>query len=400
MKKEFSVINGILKENPFEIILYPTEEKKSFNTIRAFEDYISNECQFWEKLTEGNINNIAAQYKSVLVQIEQLKNINGSDLQQTNTKIDELRRNFSQRRYRLSSLTYTGKNLAKLYIINKNRANYAYATITNDRINFTNNTEQFFGTIDGYNIFSSDEINLYKKDFEKDYLEIVSKHDKRIAQISEDHHQLISEYSKELLDAQDVFHNTADRFNNNIVESNKKFDAELSKWSNNISQLEKTYSELLRLQAPIKYWEELETKYKDEGNNYKTIAMIIASVFICVLILIFYFFPEWLKGPLGKDQIKGTIIFTLIVSVFSYILHLFVKLALSSIHLSRDATERKQLTHVFLALLKDKAIEPKEKELVFQSIFSRADTGLLKGDSGPTMPYKILDTIVNRNNRG
>jgi hypothetical protein len=41
---------------------------------------------------------------------------------------------------------------------------------------------------------------------------------------------------------------------------------------------------------------------------------------------------------------------------------------------------------MYLALIKEKAIEPKEREIVLQALFSRADTGLLKTEGGPTMP--------------
>jgi hypothetical protein len=70
---------------------------------------------------------------------------------------------------------------------------------------------------------------------------------------------------------------------------------------------------------------------------------------------------------------------------------LLAKLTFSSFHLSRDAEEREQLTHFYLALKKDTAIEPEERQLILQSLFSRADTGLLKDDSSPTMPTSIIE---------
>ena len=84
----------------------------------------------------------------------------------------------------------------------------------------------------------------------------------------------------------------------------------------------------------------------------------------------------------------------MIVSVAVYIIRLFVKLALSSYHLARDAKEREQLTYVYLALNKEKAIATEERNIVLQSIFSRADTGLLKGDSSPTIPDGVVSQIL------
>ena len=34
-------------------------------------------------------------------------------------------------------------------------------------------------------------------------------------------------------------------------------------------------------------------------------------------------------------------------------------------------------------------LKKKDRQLIMQSLFSRADTGLLKDDSGPTMPNDI-----------
>jgi hypothetical protein len=63
--------------------------------------------------------------------------------------------------------------------------------------------------------------------------------------------------------------------------------------------------------------------------------------------------------------------------------------------LVRDAEERKQLSYVYLALKENGSIADTERHIVLQSIFSRADTGLLKEDSSPTMPSSILDKVSN-----
>ena len=62
----------------------------------------------------------------------------------------------------------------------------------------------------------------------------------------------------------------------------------------------------------------------------------------------------------------------------------------SSFHLARDSEERHTLTYFYLSLLKESEIDPEEKKLIMQSLFSRADTGLLKEDSSPTMPNDLV----------
>lgn len=105
----------------------------------------------------------------------------------------------------------------------------------------------------------------------------------------------------------------------------------------------------------------------------------------------------------GKDSywfnlLKDTALLTVITSVAIYILRITVKLALSSLHLSRDAKEREQLSYFYLALIESKGITNQERISVINALFSRSDTGLLKGDSAPTLPTGITDVIEKVNN--
>ena len=96
----------------------------------------------------------------------------------------------------------------------------------------------------------------------------------------------------------------------------------------------------------------------------------------------------------SEHLIRWSVLSALIYSSFFYILRLLVKMALSSYHLASDAQERHQLTYQYLSLLQANAIEEKDREIILQSLFSRAETGLLKGDSIPTMPDGLLGQIV------
>lgn len=68
----------------------------------------------------------------------------------------------------------------------------------------------------------------------------------------------------------------------------------------------------------------------------------------------------------------------------------------SSYHLARDAEERHTLTYFYLALLKDSAAKEEDKNLILQALFSRVETGLLKDDSGPTMPHENITKIIGK----
>jgi len=94
------------------------------------------------------------------------------------------------------------------------------------------------------------------------------------------------------------------------------------------------------------------------------------------------------------EPIRGMIILATIISFAAYLVRICGKLTFSSFHLQRDSEEREQLTMVFLALIEEGAIEQKERDLILQSLFSRADTGLLGGDSSPTMPLSIIEKLT------
>jgi hypothetical protein len=91
---------------------------------------------------------------------------------------------------------------------------------------------------------------------------------------------------------------------------------------------------------------------------------------------------------LNLKTIRGSLILIVMTSIAGYLIHLFTKLSISSFHLSRDYRERFQLTNVFLALLRDGDVkcDDQVKQIVMQALFSRSDTGLLKGEHSFKMP--------------
>jgi hypothetical protein len=122
--------------------------------------------------------------------------------------------------------------------------------------------------------------------------------------------------------------------------------------------LETLYREKLRLEEPAKYWNELEHQYLISGRWWMGGSAGVVVALACWVTHLIYQPPEVLtsdKFTLGG--FKGTILIAAALSAFLYLMNLLVKIATSSYHLARDARERYQLTHVFLALIKDNAIE-------------------------------------------
>ena len=170
----------------------------------------------------------------------------------------------------------------------------------------------------------------------------------------------------------------------------KALDELNTNWQQQFTDLSAAYREKLRLEDPAKYWGELERKYVVQGRIWiaATAAVVIALArWVSVLV---YQPPDIFKeDKFTLSGIKGAILVAAGVAGFLYLINLVVKVVTSSYHLARDARERLQLTHVFLALIKEGAIEAKDREIILSALFSRSDTGLLRNDSGPTLPTPL-----------
>lgn len=179
--------------------------------------------------------------------------------------------------------------------------------------------------------------------------------------------------------------------------SKESFEKLLNESTTNISQLEESYSEKLKLEAPSHYWQIRSEKLKAEGKTYMNwmIGMIVLGV-ILLFVLLVCTPKDLLESFFGDNKlsaVRWSIVFVVFISLIVAGIRMLSKLMFSSFHLSRDAEERQQLTHVYLALIKDAKIDKEERQLIMQSLFSRADTGLLKEDSAPTMPSGIEKLI-------
>ena len=80
-------------------------------------------------------------------------------------------------------------------------------------------------------------------------------------------------------------------------------------------------------------------------------------------------------------------------AAFAFLARTLSRLTFSSFHLMRDAQERTQLTYVYLSLINEDKIDKSSRDIVLQALFSHTETGLLSGDSAPTMPGLGADAI-------
>ena len=165
----------------------------------------------------------------------------------------------------------------------------------------------------------------------------------------------------------------------------------LRKADEKITALEAAYSKKLQLEGPAQHWKKLSRFYLGWGWGLLFVSLLLGGIAICVLLWLLFqsdtivLFNEC---KLSLSTIRASLILIAATSMAGYLLHLFTKLAISCFHLSRDYRERFQLTNVFLALLRDGDVkcDDQVKQIVMQALFSRSDTGLLKGEHSFMMP--------------
>lgn len=167
-----------------------------------------------------------------------------------------------------------------------------------------------------------------------------------------------------------------------------------------VADLEKTYKEKLKLEEPAKYWADRASKLKIQG--WITLVVLILFVLIVVGSLgkLLWNTPEQIYTSFFDDDksaaIRWSIIYVTFISFMAFCIKAISKVMFSSFHLARDSEERHTLTYFYLSLLKDASVDEKDKQLIMQSLFSRAETGLLKDDSSPTMPNDMVGKLFSK----
>lgn len=367
---------------------------KHFSKFDEFSKFIHNEVEYWEKYQHDRIRNIYNFYNQVNGIIDLIKKMdNEPSLMNQIQKLNQHINNSSNILFSDSELaTY----LTDLYEKNPNRSSIAYVIIVQNQLNIPsfNSHEKFQGLLDAmrflYPISEDIEVNDFrilnklKTDFQNNLTKYNQKSESELDQLvkaKQDLQKKIEVIEKEYTDT-------------HLPGFENVFNTKLKVWEEEKTDLANAYDDLLKLQKPAQYWKALKTNYEEKGKKWVHLAIWVSAIFVIFLVISLWFFPEWMKGNIGLDQVKGIIIFTIIASTFSYLIYTFIRLATSAYHLSRDADERRQLTYLYLSLLKDGAVEPSEREIVLQALFARADTGLIKGDGTPQMPF--INPLVSK----
>ncbi len=375
---------------------------RHFKGISAFYEFVSQQLEGWNKLGLQVPNELMKSKNFFLRLFQQVEELFKSDIQSQGHlqniwqhSIDFIANNIPRETPFLYDIPETDF-LIKLSQKFPEGFIGGFKYFNGNINDIFNNKNKFTGFLMAYEFSHKDRSEIVlRRESEKVSLNKLRESSKNYLNESEDHLNTYFKRTKDNYDAHlksidddnssqkkaynEWYENTQDVFNTFNTESAKK-----------IKELESAYEEKLRLQKPADYWAKRAIELKKEG--WSTLRWLVGLVLFASITLYYLLWqtPEgMLKAFFEGDTstaLRWSIVFVTFISFLFFGVRALTKVTFSTFHLARDAEERERLTYVYLAMIKDAVMDKEDRHLIMQSLFSRADTGLLKEDSSPTMP--------------
>lgn len=374
-----------------------------FKGLTTVFEFLTQQVEGFNKYENPprEIKNIAADFNRLKLEIETMvKSQNLSDHNWNNTIKNTINRDNPPK------LLYDSPETKFLMYLHANSPNYfqsAYQYLTQPSLNNINDTVWFTGYVLAYEFKKKNSSDITKRreaekkaleDVRNDFLKYLTEGEQHLMSYLQKGKNEVETQSNNLTALVKTKKDEFDGWYDKTKEEFRLFDQASKK---QMADWETLYLNKLMLEAPAQYWRKRAKKLKRE--SWVFLSGLIVSVGTTVLIL-FSTLNSFADGSLEKifaatgTAIKWSIILVTTISFLAFIIRTLAKLCYSSFHLSRDAEEREQLTYVYLALKQQKGVDETERHLIMQSLFSRADTGLLKDEGGPTMPGNIIDQAM------
>ena len=166
-----------------------------------------------------------------------------------------------------------------------------------------------------------------------------------------------------------------------------EFKTKINEWKDDkekqIETLEETYKSKLQLEAPETLWESRAAKYRIKsrwwmgGLLFSIIGLLVSSGYFVISI------HDYLQGTVKEIPfISKSFIYVALISFLIYIIRIIIKIIVSSQHMSMEYEQKAALTRFYQALIQDgKEVDKEEKLIIFNALFRKTDTGLIKSDN-------------------
>lgn len=396
--------------NKIEVnINYPhVNFQQHFKGYSSIYKFVLQQIKGWEKIGKT----VPAEIGTSKIHFDNLKNEMASiaqhhhaNLSYLNSYWDQLRRKIEDTR---TIFTYESPETDFLITTYENypKAFPGALSFITDSLNLNSGKDNLIGILLAYEFTIKDDTHIAeRKNIERssikkirgNFYDYLKESQTQLVEHLNEANKASKEYSSNI----DLLKEEKEKlFSDWFEESGQDFKTLIENSEKSIEDLNNTYTQLLKLQAPADYWKQRAVNLNKEG--WRALNWLIGLVAFSCLTLYFLLWltPEgmllsFIKGD--ASALKWSIIYITFISFLAFGIRALNKVAFSSFHLSRDAEEREQLTYVYLAMIKDASVDDKDRHLIMQSLFSRADTGLLKDDSSPTMPG-IADKFFTKPN--
>ncbi|XWN37524.1 MAG: DUF6161 domain-containing protein [Balneola sp.] len=280
---------------------------------------------------------------------------------------------------------------------NPTEATIAFYYLNEIPYSIGSNLNQFSGIIIAYEFTQAREQGGFKERRKAEKISV----SRLLSRVKKQSGSLENKFSAISTDIEIWFKNTKKNLSDWEDEKEKRIENSIKEGQRKIDLTDKTYSDFMSLKAPLQYWDNRIKQYGDSGYLWSLI-LVLSIVVICGGIFkLIYDPPSIFENDISKFDplaVKSILLYATLISFSAYFLRTCSRMIFSSFHLKRDAEERHQLTMVYLSLKERGDISEDERDLIIQAIFSRVDTGLLKGDNAPTMPgaSSFLERIGSR----
>lgn len=364
-------------------------------SARQYYDYLQQEISFWK---ENDPQNKLAAFSNINYLNSALSNFNDAVKWSKSNVSNSLSNMRSSLNACISGMVSYGSMFSKLQItkyilsLRDKSADFISGVKLYFQKNRQSNLPNKIDVLDGY--FAAMEYARVLESYRHVSEEALQNFKNNIELASANYGALNESYTTSFREQQRRLQSIQDQTNNHFNNFEKNNASYFEAANKRVSDLEYLYGEKLRLSKPAEYWAKLKKSYSIKGYVWFGVSGLFAAAIIALLLVvlikdIIIFSPEanWI------ENLKNSAIITVIASIGIYILRLTTKMGLSSHHLADDARERENLSYFYLSLIEKGAVTDKERALVLNALFSRSDTGLLKGESTPSMPSNISDII-------
>lgn len=172
-----------------------------------------------------------------------------------------------------------------------------------------------------------------------------------------------------------------------------------------LDELEAIYDEKLKLSEPVKFWEEqAENRKKQFYYSFGIVTFLTILVLGAGSVLVEILYKYAIDNNVISRIVPLSFVIIGIITLLMYLLNVAIKIMLSAKHLQTVYEQKAIFTYFFLTMIKEDntqiPISNDEKSLVYQTLFSSPDTGLLKNGNDASDVTSLLNTVLSRMTKG